>query len=223
MSLSTSCGGDYEISGNERVMLQAQEQRLLCSTKDSAEDMIATNDTLLNVPPPSELQQTPANQTRRFSSRVDAVVTTIQHLYQRGSLSRFAYMKMVFDCSKWRTDSLSLMSSTISGIYGTLLVCTYITFAFTELVLFPRLHNHLEKQGFFIYLFLGSNLYFTYILFLLFKSRKSSRSSASGLLVENSKSHGSVTGYFFLEDRCSPKITERNNAHQTLKWAFLDF
>ena len=53
---------------------------------DSTEDMIATNDTLLNVPPSAALQQTPTNQTRKFSIRFDAAVTAIQHLHQRGKI-----------------------------------------------------------------------------------------------------------------------------------------
>ena len=53
---------------------------------------------------------------------------------------------MVFDCKKWRQDSLSSMSSTFSGIYGMLLVCVYLTFSFTELVKFPELHLYLGKM-----------------------------------------------------------------------------
>ena len=51
--------------------------------------MIATNDTLLNLPPPpSSEQQTPTNQTR-VSSRFDAALTAIQQrlpqqLHQKG-------------------------------------------------------------------------------------------------------------------------------------------
>ena len=36
-----------------------------------------------------------------------------------------------------------------------------------------RLHLYLEKQGFFIYLYLGSTVYFIYILVLLFRAGKS--------------------------------------------------
>lgn len=118
---------------------------------------------------------------------------------------------MVFDCQKWRKDSLSLMSSTLSGIYGTLLVCIYITFSFTELVKFPELNLYLEKQGFFIYLFVGSNAFFIYLLALIWRVQKS-KTDLKILLVQNSKSHGSVTvrfgaiifglgtfAYFFIE------------------------
>ena len=59
---------------------------LTLKTLDSTEDTIATNDTLLNVPPSAALQQTPTNQTRKFSSRFDAAVTAIQHLHQRGKI-----------------------------------------------------------------------------------------------------------------------------------------
>ena len=59
---------------------------------DSTEDTIATNDTLLNVPPSAALQQTPTNQTRKFSSRFDAAVTAIQHLHQRGKIILFKHL-----------------------------------------------------------------------------------------------------------------------------------
>ena len=90
---------------------------------------------------------------------------------------------MVFDWKKWRKDSVSLMSSTISGIYATLLICIYLAFSFTELVKFPNLktyneqsepdlQGYLEKRGFFIYLFLGCILYYIYILISLLRAKK---------------------------------------------------
>lgn len=100
-----------------------------------------------------------------------------------GRISRWDYIKMVFDFKKWRKDSVSLMSSTISGIYATLLICIYLTFSFTGLVKFPNmktyqdqsepdLQGYLEKNGFFIYLFLGCNLYYVYILISLVRAKK---------------------------------------------------
>ena len=104
------------------------------------------------------------------------------HLFL-GRISRWNYIKMVFDFKRWRKDSMSLMSSTISGIYATLLICIYLTFSFTELVKFPSmktyqdenepdLQGYLEKRGFFIYLFLGCNLYYVYILISLLRAKK---------------------------------------------------
>ena len=104
------------------------------------------------------------------------------HLFP-GPISRWNYIKMVFDFKKWRQDSTSLMSSTISGIYATLLICIYLTFSFTELVKFPTLktyqdqnepdlQGYLEKRGFFIYLFLGCNLYYVYMLISLLRAKK---------------------------------------------------
>ena len=90
---------------------------------------------------------------KTLTKKVSSSKQFIQVFFYLGSLSRFQYLKMVFDWNKWRQDSLSLMSSTISGIYGTLLVCIYIAFAFTELVKFPDLQLYLEKNGFFTYLF----------------------------------------------------------------------
>ena len=100
-----------------------------------------------------------------------------------GRISRWNYIKMVFNFHQWRKDSVSLMSSTISGIYATLLICIYLAFSFTELVKFPNmktyqdqsepdLQGYLEKRGFFIYLFLGCNLYYVYILISLLRAKK---------------------------------------------------
>ena len=48
-------------------------------------------------------------------------------------------MKMVFDYQLWEDEAVAIFASTIASIYGTLLVCVYISFAFTELVTFPKL------------------------------------------------------------------------------------
>ena len=115
MSVSTSCVDDetqaYEESG---VMLKAPQdvatsaaavavaaarRRQYCST----EDVIATNDTLLNLP----VQQTPTNQTRRFSNRLaDAAVTAIQNLHQKRGKYTLLYLKVstylgMYICSRY--------------------------------------------------------------------------------------------------------------------------
>ena len=102
---------------------------------------------------------------------------------------------MVFDISKWQKDSLEILGSTLSGIYAMLLVCVYIgkkdiyknmtcshnilhifsskiAFSFTELVKYPDLNEYLEKQGFFVYLFLMSNVYFIYIMVCIRRAQR---------------------------------------------------
>ena len=79
---------------------------------------------------------------------------------------------MVFDIQKWDMASLDQITSTISGIYSMLLVCIYIAFAFTELVKYPNLDEYLERNGFFLYLFLGCDIYFIYIFLSIYKTNK---------------------------------------------------
>ena len=79
---------------------------------------------------------------------------------------------MVFDIQKWDMASLDQITSTISGIYSMLLVCIYIAFAFTELVKYPHLDEYLERNGFFLYLFLGCDIYFIYIFLSIYKTNK---------------------------------------------------
>jgi len=158
-----------------------------CHLEAYEEEKNEGNHTEASVPPVQALLR---EQTHRKT----------HYFYKEGPISRWNYIKMVFDFKKWRQDSMSLMSSTISGIYATLLICIYLTFSFTELVKFPTLktyqdqnepdlQGYLEKRGFFIYLFLGCNLYYVYILISLLRAKKTD----DPIVVENSKSHGSVT------------------------------
>jgi hypothetical protein len=113
---------------------------------------------------------------------------------------------MTFDWHLWNRESVSLLGSTIAGLYATLLVCLYFAFSFTELVKFPDLQLVLERNGFFIYLFMTSNIYLMYIFLYVLRGHENTK------VVENDKSHGSRTvrfgaiifglgafAYFFIE------------------------
>jgi hypothetical protein len=45
---------------------------------------------------------------------------------------------MIFDYKLWEEEAVAILASTIASIYGTLLVCVYVSFAFTELVTYPN-------------------------------------------------------------------------------------
>lgn len=95
-------------------------------------------------------------------------VTSVQHYNISGPLkNRWEYLRMIFDFKEWQKDSVSTLGSTVSGIYATLLVCVYLAFSYTELVKFPELQNYLERNGFFIYLFLICDLYFIYVFVVI--------------------------------------------------------
>ena len=84
--------------------------------------------------------------------------------------------------------------STLSSMYGILLVCIYIAFAYTELVRFPTLNSWLETHGFFIYLYLLSSAYLIYLLlFVLRGTNKTSETNMPLKVVENPKVSNCIT------------------------------
>ena len=82
------------------------------------------------------------------------------------------FMSNWISSKNWENNSVDQIGSTISGIYSMLLVCIHVAFAFTELVKYPDLDVYLERHGFFLYLFLGSNFYFIYIFICISRARK---------------------------------------------------
>ena len=167
-----------------------------------AKAKMAANESLLEV----------ESQATKINNNLSTPTSTSLPLTSCRNVDRWQYVKMVFDFYAWKEESIKLMSSTISGIYATLLICIYLSFSFTELVLYPQLHLFLEYRGFFIFLLSGCNLYFIYILVLLYKARARGRQDDNSWVIENSKSHGSVTvrfgaivfglgtfAYFFIE------------------------
>ena len=74
----------------------------------------------------------------------------------------------------------------ISTSYAILLFCIYTAFSYTELVKFPYLNHWLEINGFFIYLYLTSILYFTYLLlFVLRGTNKTNNENQKIKVIEN--------------------------------------
>ena len=74
----------------------------------------------------------------------------------------------------------------ISTSYAILLFCIYAAFSYTELVKFPYLNHWLEINGFFIYLYLISILYFIYLLlFVLRGTNQTNNENQKIKVIEN--------------------------------------
>ena len=85
------------------------------------------------------------------------------------------------DKQKW-----DVIKTTLSTMYGILLVCIYAAFQYTELVKFPSFNHWLEINGFFIYLYVISIIYFLYLLiFVLRGTNKNGNSDGPIKVVEN--------------------------------------
>jgi hypothetical protein len=65
---------------------------------------------------------------------------------------------------------LACLSAGLSSLYAMLLVAVYIAFAFTEQVIFPKHQDFLERTGFFVFLYAGSDLFLAYVLFFAFRA-----------------------------------------------------
>ena len=70
-----------------------------------------------------------------------------------------------------------VIETTLSTMYGILLVCIYAAFQYTELVKFPSFYHWLEINGFFIYLYVISIIYFLYLLIFVLKGTNKNRNS----------------------------------------------
>ena len=85
------------------------------------------------------------------------------------------------DKPKW-----DVIETTLSTMYGILLVSIYAAFQYTELVKFPSFNHWLEINGFFIYLYVISIVYFLYLLiFVLRGTNKNGNSDGPIKVVEN--------------------------------------
>ena len=97
------------------------------------------------------------------------------------------------DCFNTQPDSANgekpkwhVVETTLSTMYGILLVCIYAAFQYTELVKFPSFNHWLEINGFFIYLYVISIIYFLYLLiFVLRGTNKNGNSDGPIKVVEN--------------------------------------
>ena len=70
---------------------------------------------------------------------------------------------------------LVIFSSSVATIYATVLVCVYIAFTLTKLVKFPLFREFLEANGFFIYLFLLSDLYFVFVIYQVVRTHTTAK------------------------------------------------
>lgn len=92
-----------------------------------------------------------------------------------------------------RESSLANVWSGLSGLYAMFLVTLYLAFSFTELVTFPHLNDYLEINGFFIFLYVISDLFLIYVLLMTLKGKSKIGNSDGPKVAENHKSHGSLT------------------------------
>ena len=76
------------------------------------------------------------------------------------------------DKPKW-----DVIETTLSTMYGILLVSIYAAFQYTELVKFPSFYHWLEINGFFIYLYVISIIYFLYLLIFVLRGTNKNRNS----------------------------------------------
>ena len=79
------------------------------------------------------------------------------------------------DKPKW-----DVIETTLSTMYGILLVSIYAAFQYTELVKFPSFYHWLEINGFFIYLYVISIIYFLYLLIFVLTGTNKNRKSGNG-------------------------------------------
>ena len=79
------------------------------------------------------------------------------------------------DKPKW-----DVIETTLSTMYGILLVSIYAAFQYTELVKFPSFYHWLEINGFFIYLYVISIIYFLYLLIFVLRGTNKNRKSGNG-------------------------------------------
>jgi len=93
----------------------------------------------------------------------------------------------------WKSEAKGVLGSTMASVYATLLICLYVAFSFTELVRFPHNKDYLEIYGFFTYLYMVATSYLFYIVCYVVKGQEPNKPHNSLRVVENAKSHGSVT------------------------------
>ena len=90
------------------------------------------------------------------------------------------------DCVNIKDIQWDTITTTLSTMYGILLVCVYTAFSYTELVKFPTMNNWLEINGFFIFLYLFSSMYLIYMLIFVLKGNKQTADATERIkFVEN--------------------------------------
>ena len=105
----------------------------------------------------------------------------------------FGYRIFEMDCINAQPGSTNgdkpkwdVIETTLSTMYGILLVSIYAAFQYTELVKFPSFYHWLEINGFFIYLYVISIIYFLYLLIFVLRGTNKNRNSDGPIkVVEN--------------------------------------
>ena len=87
--------------------------------------------------------------------------------------------------NKINTESLLNIVATISSSYAILLICIFIAFSFSGLVTFPLMYRWLDIHGFFVYLYLISNIYLLYLIFHVVKKTNRYEERKSPKVIEN--------------------------------------
>ena len=87
--------------------------------------------------------------------------------------------------NKSTTESLTNIVATISSSYAILLICIFIAFSFSGLVTFPLMYRWLDIHGFFVYLYLISNIYLLYLIFHVVKKTNISEERKAPKVIEN--------------------------------------
>ena len=78
-----------------------------------------------------------AARQKKVEKLIRSVFIVIFMLFS-GFFYHYEYLKMIFDYKLWEEEAVAILASTIASIYGTLLVCVYVSFTFTELVTYPN-------------------------------------------------------------------------------------
>eukprot|EP00095_Tigriopus_kingsejongensis_P008824 maker-scaffold280_size224562-snap-gene-0.12 protein:Tk08824 transcript:maker-scaffold280_size224562-snap-gene-0.12-mRNA-1 annotation:"conserved hypothetical protein" len=92
----------------------------------------------------------------------------------------------------WTNEAIDNIFSAFSSLYAVIVVCGFLAFSFTEIVTFPHLNNHLEKNGFFVYLYLTGIIFFIYLFVVVSFKGRDLRFLPKLKVVFNHKSHGSL-------------------------------
>lgn len=67
----------------------------------------------------------------------------------------------------WTPEAIDNIFTAFSSLYAVIVITVFLAFSFTEIVTFPHLHNHLEKSGFFVYLYTISIIFYGYLFFVV--------------------------------------------------------
>ena len=177
---------DTNIGDNPPDLLRMEEQNQNGISAITAATMIATGAIGNQTAPKSEPRNGDSSE-RRLS-----LWELIKNMKHDKREDREGKIESIMDINQHEADpktsrreSLSNIVSALSSAYATILICTYIAFSFTELVTFPAMYRWLDIHGFFVYLYLCSNIYLLYLLSYVIQDRDDSSTIKNPKFVEN--------------------------------------